>query len=300
MRNAVFLASGNAFQDFFARFMACVHGDAFVPIESYGNRGDGGLDGYHGPNGTVYQCYGASSGPAKDRDLYVAKKIEADFATARKTVPDMKSWRFVHNLNALPTKSALALQAATDAGRRKGIAVSHFGFESFRAHLKDLSEQDLEYLLGIRALEEMERASLPDVVNGMIFEVMERAGRLSPAAMTVGTVSFGKMEFNGIPNDWQVAFLQASFHSETVAECIEGFGDPRASVEVPNFFRSQYVDLRTQGLDPGTILQRLIDMLARPTDPAVRLNAARSLVGTMFEGCVIFEEPPAGWVPSRP
>ncbi len=90
--------SGDAFQDFLGRIMQARHGDDYVRVRPYGQRGDKGCDGYLVSSGQVFQCYGAVNGDGSKVD-YLIDKMETDFAKAKAHLADiMKEWHMAHNL----------------------------------------------------------------------------------------------------------------------------------------------------------------------------------------------------------
>jgi len=83
--------SATEYQTFFEEIMEKAFGSGFKKIRSYGNRGDGGNDGYRPAEGIYYQVYAPLNPAEKDADA--AQKFKDDFETLR------KNWNEISEVN---------------------------------------------------------------------------------------------------------------------------------------------------------------------------------------------------------
>jgi hypothetical protein len=58
--------------------MEKLHGDDFIRVRPFGQKGDKGCDGYLLSSGQIFQCYGAVNGD-KSKVGYLISKMEEDF-----------------------------------------------------------------------------------------------------------------------------------------------------------------------------------------------------------------------------
>ncbi len=96
-RVKIYSKNGNEFQTFFENIMEKAFSD-FQKIRPYGNRGDGGNDGYRKNSGIYYQIY-APQAP-KINELKAAKKLREDFEKLKKEwngISTIKEYNFVFN-----------------------------------------------------------------------------------------------------------------------------------------------------------------------------------------------------------
>lgn len=85
------------FQSFFENIMENAFPD-FQKIRPYGNKGDGGNDGYRPDAGIYYQVY-APMNP-KEKEAYAAKKLKKNFQDLKTTwdqISKVKAYYFVFN-----------------------------------------------------------------------------------------------------------------------------------------------------------------------------------------------------------
>lgn len=286
-------ANGDAFQTFFSALMGRVHGDAFVPVRPHGNLGDGGVDGYFCSDDTVYQCYGALGGLVHDLS-YVREKMKTDYQKALNSTKGMKRWRFTHNLTeGLPKPLLDTFEEIRQAGKRDGIEVTLFGFESFQELLAKLDNDNREALLGVRAMQEVDRVALPREINKLIGDIMGQYDGDASAALAAGPVPQDKLDLNEIPQHWRAVLTGFFVHAPIAEYCLATFGEHQASETIPAFLRARYLNLRNQGLPPASILQELKTELlgSLPGGPdSSREAAVLTLLASMFESCVVFED----------
>lgn len=96
--NAISKKSGTEFQGFFESIMEKAFSD-FQKIKPYGNKGDGGNDGYIKTSGAYYQVYAPSE--PKINELEASKKLKKDFNKLYKSgwdeISNIKEYNFVFN-----------------------------------------------------------------------------------------------------------------------------------------------------------------------------------------------------------
>jgi len=96
-RNKVYKSNGAEFQNFFEDIMETAYSD-FQKIRPYGNRGDGGNDGYIPSIGTYYQVY-APKNP-NEKETEAVKKLTEDFGKLQAEwdkIAEVKTYNFVFN-----------------------------------------------------------------------------------------------------------------------------------------------------------------------------------------------------------
>lgn len=93
----IYKSNGTEFQSFFEEIMEASYSD-FQKIRPYGNRGDGGNDGYIPSTGTYYQVNAPKNPDEKDAEA--AKKLKEDFEKVKTNwdrISEVKSYHFVFN-----------------------------------------------------------------------------------------------------------------------------------------------------------------------------------------------------------
>ena len=96
-RNKVYKKNATEFQGFFEDIMEIAYPD-FQKIRPYGNKGDGGNDGYRPTEGVYYQVYAPINPNEKEADA--VKKIKKDFKNLRENwgkISKIKTYFFVFN-----------------------------------------------------------------------------------------------------------------------------------------------------------------------------------------------------------
>lgn len=94
----IFKKSGTEFQSFFENIMERAFSD-FQKIKPYGNKGDGGNDGYRKNSGIYYQVYAPNE--PKINESKASKKLKEDFGKLQKSgwdeISKVKEYNFVFN-----------------------------------------------------------------------------------------------------------------------------------------------------------------------------------------------------------
>jgi len=95
--NRIFTKNGTDFQAFFEDIMRNAFKD-FQKVRPYGNKGDGGNDGYIPTKGVYYQVYSPLNPKEKEADA--ARKLIKNFETLKNkwnTINEVKEYNFVYN-----------------------------------------------------------------------------------------------------------------------------------------------------------------------------------------------------------
>lgn len=290
-------SSGDAFQDFFSRTMQKRHGDDFVRVRPFGQKGDKGCDGYLNSSGKLFQCYGALNGDEGKVD-YLVKKMGDDFEKAKlKLGAIMKEWHMVHNLvDGLPIEAVETLKALEEANPQ--IKFGFFALESFEKIICELPEVDLSELLGPTATnqdaEDLQVTVLSDLVNGIVAQTPSNA---PPSSQPIGPVPVDKLKANELPEYWRQLISGGWQNAHIVGSYFDLHPNPLMGEAVAAMFNERYQYLRSQQLTPGSIMDGLYEFVTGiGAVQAVRQVAAQALLAYLFESCDIFENVTAGAV----
>lgn len=287
-------ANGNEFQNLFSDIMERVYGDDFVRVKPHGSKGDEGVDGCFFCADTVYQCYGAVDGKVQ-RLTDVAAKMRRDFDTALAGATEMKEWRFTHNLlSGLPKPLLDVLIELKKKGESRGVKVGQFGRPGFLDLMQKLDAHGRERILGTKAIAEDRLRALPEVVNVIIDEIMQKVPGYVPPDDPPQPISVRKLTHNEIPANWQRLLKHGFEHGPLVFQCISRNGDPTAPNSVPAFVNGLYTNLALNKLDAAEILRQIHGVLCGVAAPRLdddRTHAALAVMAAMFESCEIFEDP---------
>ena len=95
--NKVYQKNATEFQSFFEDIMLKAF-PSFQKIRPYGNKGDGGNDGYRPDEGVYYQVYAPQK--PDEKEAQAAKKLKEDFNKLKKNwdkISTIKIYNFVYN-----------------------------------------------------------------------------------------------------------------------------------------------------------------------------------------------------------
>lgn len=281
--------SGDAFQDFFSTVMAKGHGDDFVRVRPFGQKGDKGCDGYLQSNGQLFACYGALNGE-KGKVDYLIGKMTDDFAKAKGHLSDIiKEWHMVHNLvDGLPVEAISKLDELRKAN--PGIVFGFIGLEGIEGRIAQLNSDDVAELLGPQATnkdaQDIQPAELQALVQGIVSSVFDGA----PASGPIAPVPSDKLDANGLPNHWHQMIEHGWKNAYYVAEYFERHHDPLIGERIASLFRERYQYLRSQALSTEAIMDNLYEFVVGiGSVPPARQVAAQALLAHLFESCDIFE-----------
>ncbi len=282
-------SSGDAFQDFFSDVMQKVHGDDFVRVRPFGQKGDKGCDGYLQSTGQVYQCYGALNGD-KGKVAYLISKMEEDFAKAKNGIGAiMKEWYMVHNLiDGLPVEAVETLEKLRDENRETKFGF--IGLEGFEQRVGRLEKSQIEEILGPVATnhdsQNLQVAELRDLISGVI----EATEKSNPELTNIDPVPADKLDANDLPEYWKTLISSGWQNAYIVADYIDNHHDPLIGETIAEMFNVRYKYLKAQDLTPASIMDGLYVFVTGIGSVApARQVAAMALLAHLFESCDIFE-----------
>lgn len=269
--------------------MAKKHGDDFVRVRPFGQKGDKGCDGYLQSNGQLFACYGALNGD-KGKVDYLIGKMDDDFAKAKINLSTIvKEWHMVHNLvDGLPVEAISKLDELKKAN--PGIVFGFIGLEGIEGRVAQLNSVDVAELLGPQATnkdaQDIQPAELQALVQGIVSSVSGGA----PASGPIAPVPSDKLDANGLPNHWHQMVEHGWKNAYYVAEYLERHHDPLIGERIASLFRERYQYLRSQALNTEVIMDNLYEFVVGiGSVPPARQVAAQALLAHLFESCDIFE-----------
>lgn len=288
-------SAGDEFQDFFSKVMQKKHGDDFVRVRPFGQKGDKGCDGYLQSCGAVYQCYGALNGD-KGKVDYLIGKMADDFAAAKtKLGAFMKGWYMVQNLvDGLPIDAVQAMDELKKAN--PALEFGFVGLETFSRIIANLPDHQIEELLGPTATNEdaqdLQVPALRDLIKGI---VEAASAKSSPTVAPIQAVPVDKLDANGLPVHWRQLVASGWQNAHLVGAYFDRHPDPMTGETVAFMFKGRYEYLKAQNLPSASIMDSLyIFITGVGTVAPVRQVAAQALLAYLFESCDIFENVSVG------
>ncbi len=298
VRNALELklrrCKGDALQAFLSALMVKIHGDNFIGTGTDYSQGDLKCDGLLYEPLTIFACYGPVNAGAHATEANMKKavaKVGTDFEGARAKWPGMKEWRFVTNYIETPAQiinKVLELQQA-NLGRKVNI----FGRSQFESAVFGLDEEDIDELLGPDATEEDFRSVQPQEILAVVKAVMAKPSTRTEDDAQPVVVPFEKLEFNGLHDAYQDRISKGFKNAKSVKELVGDNVDPLLEGELAAIYKAKYLELDSQGLEPGEIMDELYEFtLAGERATTPREVAVWSVLAFFFEKCTIFKDKP--------
>ncbi|MCC7304312.1 hypothetical protein IT418_02780 [bacterium] len=139
-------SKSTVFQGFFEKVMQTAFND-FIKVQTYGNKGDGGNDGYRKDVGYYYQVYSPKNPQLKIPDA--VKKLKKNFSRLKSTwgsFSDIKRYYFVFNNNFLGTFEDLEKALAELRNLNPDIEFHHFLAEDLEKVFWTLDEEPIQRL----------------------------------------------------------------------------------------------------------------------------------------------------------
>lgn len=282
-------SSGVAFQDFFSNVMEKLHGDDFIRVRSFGQKGDKGCDGYLLSSGKVYQCYGAVNGD-KGKASYLIGKMEEDFEKAKENLSSiMKEWYMVHNLvDGLPVDAVETLGKLKEANPQ--IHFAFIGPEGFETRISSLATNVAECLLGPLAMNEDAQNLQVEELRDIIKRLVDTIDRSEPNLEEITPVPIDKLNANDLPNYWKIIIASGRKNAHIVVAYIDQHNNPLIGEEIAQIFNDRYRYIKAQDLEPGCIMDALYQFVVGLGSVATaRQVASHALLAHLFESCDIFE-----------
>ena len=282
-------SSGDAFQDFFSNVMEKLHGDDFVRVRPFGQKGDKGCDGYLLSSGKLYQCYGAVNGD-KGKVSYLIGKMDEDFAKAKMQLGAiMKEWHMVHNLvDGLPIDAVEMLNKLREDNSE--IEFGFIGLEGFEQRINDLNKEQIEEILGPAATNQDAQNLQVEELRDLISGVVAATEKSDPKLADIAPVPADKLDANDLPEHWKMLISGGWQNAHIVASYLDQHYDPLIGETIADMFNTRYKYLKSQGLTPASIMDGLYEFVTGIGSVATeRQVAAQALLAHLFESCDIFE-----------
>ena len=270
------------------------HGGNFVRIRPFGALGDKGCDGYLMPSGIVFQCYGAINGN-KNKVGRLISKMETDFGKARSKVSDiMREWIMVHNLvDGLPVEAVQTLKKIEQENPK--VKISFFGLERFEIAIDALTDEQKSELLGPVATNRDAHNLQVDELKSLIDDLVRANEDTENKLNQIVPVSEDKLQTNGLPVHWHDLISAGWRNAHLVSAYFDKHHDPLLGERIATMFRDRYDYLKSQKLDPASIMDNLYEFVTSiGSVPTERQVAAQALLAHLFESCDIFENMPEG------
>jgi len=282
-------SSGDSFQDFFSTVMEKLHGDDFVRVRPFGQKGDKGCDGYLLSTGKLYQCYGAVNGE-KNKVSYLIGKMEEDFEKSKNKLSGiMKEWHMVHNLvDGLPIDAVEKLEELKLAN--PDIKFGFLGLEGFEECITALPEGAATEILGPLVTNQDAQDVQANELRDLIKSVVAATDSSSPVASNLAPVPVDKLDANELPRHWRQLISGGWQNAHIVASYINHHHDPLIGETIAQLFNTKYKYLKSQSISPASIMDGLYEFVTGigSVTPA-RQVAAQALLAHLFESCDIFE-----------
>jgi hypothetical protein len=275
---------GTSFQDFFADIMGKRYPADFQRVRPWGRRGDQKNDGYLKSKRILFQVYAPNDMTEKD----AIDKIEEDFSGA---LPHWKkyfdTWVFVHNsrqgLGPEQSKKLLELDM-----NHKEITVTQWGFDEIRGEIFQLNETDLAAVLGPAP----GREDVLNITAAQLATVLDSLPRCDPPPdLEIRPVSEGKIKANEL-SDSAACLLKAGMEGAPKVDWyFQNSPDKTLGDRIAQGLRSEYEDLRGQGLNPDEIFGKLHGTVRSSSDGTPKQEAtALAVLSYFFEECDFFED----------
>jgi len=275
---------GNEFQNFFADLMEKRFPDGdFIRVRPWGKSGDRKNDGYLKSQRTLFQVYA----PNEMKESSTLHKINEDFNGA---LPYWEKyfdiWIFVHNsregLSPGITSKLLELDQ-----KHKTISVKPRGFEDLYRQLFELSEEDIEALLGPAP----SKSDFLQIGFGDLQLVLKAISRQAPPMMPdLQQVPRDKIEINKLSEDTEALINAGRLKSPLVGKFLQQYHEPEYGDQIVQAFKVKYDELRNTNLDPDNVFRELQVFAGGELMGSPKYQAAvLSVLTYLFDHCDIFE-----------
>lgn len=275
---------GTAFQDWFVKMAGHAYGPDFEEVKPYGAQGDHKCDGLRRSLGMLFQCYA----PERFEDGKAIAKITTDFSGAVNHWPGtLKAWTFVHNdrngLSPGVTKCLTDLSA-----KHPGVAITPWNDTELHNLVMGLEVHQLEDVFGFApsmpTLDNVGFEQLQPVVSAIKRRKPDPNAKLTPP-------SENKIEHNKLSDDAADLLRLGRRKEARVQDYINKMVRPDVAEEIAEAIRDQYRSLKSLGLEPDEIFERLQKFVGVQGEPP-RQAAALAVLCYFFERCDIFEDLP--------
>lgn len=298
-RNALELklrrSRGDMLQHFLAAVASKLWGDNFIPASAHYTQGDLKCDGLLKNPRTVFACYGPTNGGDRQTESATASataKVTEDFEGAIEKWPDLKQWIFVNSyVTGIPPQITEKLLKIADANPL--LEITQMGMTKFEALIFSLPIEDIEELLGDAASDEDFRALQLPEVQAVVEGVMESIDGTVSGDDEPIIVPAKKLEFNSLSFAYRDLIKLGFQNASRVEEYLLDNYIPTLGQDIARIFKAKYLELKSQGLAPDTVMDALFDFTLSGHSPTTPRQAAIwSLLAHLFEKCTIFEDKP--------
>ena len=168
-----------------------------------------------------------------------------------------------------------------------GITVKPWGMEDLKRELFQLSEENIQDLLGhapsMRDFLKLGFEDLMPILNQITRES-------APNTQDLRQVPREKIEINKLSNDVEALINAGRRKSMLVKKFFEQYPDPEYGDQIVRAFQTQYETLKSEGCDPDEIFMKLqIYAGGELTREARHQAAVLAVLAYLFDECDIFE-----------
>lgn len=291
---ACYEKKGDEFQNFFSNIME-KSDNSFVSVSASGSLGDLKCDGYSEKTATVFQCYAPDNIEKHLTIKNAVKKVEEDFAGAKKlwfTEKDnwMKSWVFVWNgkPKALPADILQAFLKLKDA--EKEIEVDNWNVEKLWKLIEVFSLTEKTDLFGVVPSIE----SVTEITAAEVSVLLEFLAKQESKEQTDDLDLLGiseKLEKNKFSLYMQGQIKICLPMTEFIDRYLSKHPDAEFQEKIADVIVEKYKQFSENSTDSDEIIYRLIKYVQSPKEDNKKyFFAATGIVAHYFHLCDIFEK----------
>lgn len=291
---ACYEKKGDEFQNFFANIME-KSDDSFVSVSTAGRLGDKKCDGYSEKTATVFQCYSPDNIEKDDTIKSAIKKIEDDFAGAKKhwftdKSDWMKNWVFVWNgrPKGLPADILQALKKVKDG--EKEIEIDNWNVEKLWKLVELFSSSEKTDLLGVvPTIETVTEITAAEVSVLLDFLAKQNSKEQNDDLELLGISE--KLEKNGFSSDVKSLIKICLPMTEDVKGYLSKHPDATIQEKVADVMIEKYQQFSENNQTSDEVIWQLIRYVQSPKfDSQKHFFAAVGIVAHYFHLCDIFEK----------
>lgn len=278
-------SSGILFEKYVAEVLKQVDSD-FIDPSPKGKIGDEGCDGISGDGETVYACYGKLMEAQSNREKYATDKMGRDFKRAIDKWPDMKTWRFVTNVDIGTSivRKKLDLRKQYEA-----VKIEIWGCSDLWKQIELLDENQISSFLD--PAPHAQDARFKDII-----EAIEGIGSDETDTFPeprIGKISPEKMDYNKINELNRIAFNQGRQRAPEIEKWFDRQSDAELYDTKAKLLRERYKKVCKSHSNSNETLESLFVYVGGPD---FRCDESRSMavyavVSFFFDRCDIFKDP---------
>jgi len=279
---------GTSFQDFFAALASHRWGTDFEARRAQGSLGDGKCDGFHVPDGRVFQCYAPRRMEARE----LLAKIREDFAGAKAEFGSrMRGWTLVHNDDEGLPKEAhdLIIRLRED---NPALSITVTGPEQLLQLVAELEPTSLMILLpAVPAPREIRRVQFAEI-DALIKELDDLDVPVDGDCPIIEP-SPEKLAHNGFASHVEEALKQGHLGAAQFERYFADTSRADSGNRVAARFKRVYADCRREGLGSDETFYALAEAVGGLAGSKARSATIIGLLAYLFHTCEVFENPPA-------